>query len=490
MVIRVIENLLILYYFFYFLIDWIFFLIFLWQVKREKCNLAHHDDFEHYPVSILVPAYNEEVTIIPSVQMLLALDYPDFEVIVVNDGSKDGTLAKILASFPVLKVVPSKNIDDNKTYISTQKVNAVYTGLNGRLLVIDKANGGKADAINVGINYSQKKLVCTIDADSVLDKQALKQTVQPMLDDEKVFVSGGQLAVANGVSLVDNKVVNSVLPDNRWVQWQIIEYLKSFMIARYSMSKMNAILIMSGAFSVYKKKDLLQVGGFLTKNNDSDYLKNIKTTGKQTVCEDMEIVVRLWRYFYDKGEKARAVFLPHPVCWTEVPDNPGFLLRQRNRWHRGLAETLKIHGSMLGDPKYKAIGLFAFPYYMFFELLAPIIKIITFAFLIVAGSLGYFNESWVLLALLFATFASAVITCLSTIFIEQWTRKKQLASYDALRYKTGWDWLKLIMMSIWGDFVYAPFRIYAQLLGLKDFLQKKNEWYKFSRTGFGNQEEK
>ncbi len=262
------------------------------------------------------------------------------------------------------------------------------------------------------------------------------------------------------------------------------------MIARYSMSKINSIMIMSGAFSVYKKGDLLAIGGFLTENNDSDFIKQTGENGLQTVCEDMEIVVRMWRYFYEKGKKVKAVFLPHPVCWTEVPDNSNFLLRQRNRWHRGLAETLKIHKTMLFEPKYKMIGLFAFPYYLFFELLSPIIKILTLIFLIIAGMMGYFNQSWILLAVLFSTLASAVITSLATVYIEQWTVKHKLISFDALRYKTGMDWLRLIVMSILGDFVYAPFRIYAQMMGLKDFINKKNDWYKFSRTGFGESEEK
>lgn len=484
--IRIIENLLIIYYLIYFLIDWVFFLIFLFNVKKENTSISSNADFAEYPVSVLVPAFNEEVTIVASVQMLLALDYPDFEVIVINDGSNDETLTAILAVFPVKKIKISSLEKSINKFISTQKVNNVYVGLDGKLLIIDKVNGGKADAINVGINYSKKKLICTIDADSVLDQQALKQTVQPMMNNERVFVSGGQLAVANGVSLRDNHVINSTLPRNPWVQWQIIEYLKSFMIARYSMSKINAILIMSGAFSVYKRIDLLTVGGFLTQNNESEYIQKIGADGKQTVCEDMEIVVRLWRHFYEAGEKAKAVFLPHPVCWTEVPDNSGFLLRQRNRWHRGLAETLKIHSVMLFDPKYKMISLFSFPYYLLFELFAPIIKIATVLFLVVVGFLGNFNKSWILLAMLFASVASAVITCLATIFVEQWTRKKQLASLEALRYKTGWDWLRLIMMSILGDVVYAPFRIFAQLSGLKDFFLKKNEWYKFSRKGFKN----
>lgn len=483
--IRIIENLLILYYVFYFIIDWMFLVIFMISVRKEKLSIQTDDKFAEYPVSVIVPAYNEEVTVLHSIQMLLALDYPDFEVIVINDGSTDNTLKTILNIFKLKDI----DLGTKKTgTIPTKTVKRIYGKKN--LIVIDKENGGKADAINVGINYSSKRLICTIDADSVLDKIALKQTVQPMLDDDRVFVSGGQLAVANGVQLKNNKVINSYLPKNIWVQWQIIEYLKSFMVARYSMSKINSIMIMSGAFSVYKKGDLLAVGGFLTENNDSDFIKQTGGNGLQTVCEDMEIVVRMWRYFYEKGRKAKAVFLPHPVCWTEVPDNSNFLLRQRNRWHRGLAETLKIHKTMLFEPKYKMIGLFAFPYYLIFELFSPFIKIFTAIFLIITGIMGYFNQYWILLVVLFSTLTSAVITSLATVYIEQWTIKHKLISFDALRYKSGMDWIRLIVMSILGDFVYAPFRIYAQLRGLKDFINKKNDWYKFSRTGFGESDEK
>lgn len=476
---RIIENILILYYIFYFLIDWTFFLIFFISIRKEKLSTSENDVFRKYPVSVIVPAYNEEITIVHSIKMLLALDYPKFEIIVVNDGSTDNTLDKIIENFSL-----KENKIEIPEKIKTKEINKILVGENGKLVVIDKKNGGKADSINVGINYSEKKLVCTIDADSILDKSALKQTVQPMIDDKKVFVSGGQLAVANGVTIVDNRVVNSHLPKNKWIQWQIVEYLKSFMIARYSLSKLNSILIMSGAFSVYKREDLLYVGGFLTERNDSEFIRQLGSYGKQTVCEDMEIIVRLWRYFYDKKIEARAVFLPHPVCWTEVPDNPSFLKKQRNRWHRGLAETLQIHKAMMFEPKYKAIGLFSFPYYYFFELYAPLIKIFTFFFIVLEIALGNINSAWMLLTIIFATTVSALITSVSTVYIEQWTRKKKLVSFDALRYKTGKDWLTLIFMNVLGDFVYSPFRVYAQLCGLKDFLMKKKEWYKFNRKGF------
>ncbi len=479
--VRILENLLILYYVFYFLIDWTFMIIFMKSIKNENVGFTTDDKFADFPVSIIVPAFNEEITILHSVKMLLALDYPNYEVIVVNDGSKDNTLNILLQNYSFSEI--NKSFEE---IIHTEKIKKIYKSDN--LILIDKENGGKADSINAGINFSKNRIICTIDADSILDEKALKQTVQPIINDENVFVSGGQLAVANGIQIRNNKILKSELPKNIWVQWQIIEYIKSFLIARYGMSKINSIMIMSGAFSVYKRRDLLVIGGFLTKDNDSDYIRKIASNGSQTICEDMEVVVRLWRYFYENDVKAKAVFLPHPICWTEVPDNPRFLLKQRNRWHRGLAETLKIHKTMMFEPKYKMIGLFAFPYYFFFELLSPLIKIFTLVFLIYATFAGLLNQAWILLTVIFTTLASAIITSLSTVFIEEWSLKNKLTSYDALRYKTGKDWVLLLFVSILGDFIYAPFKIFAQISGLKDFINKKNEWYKFSRKGFGKKE--
>jgi cellulose synthase/poly-beta-1,6-N-acetylglucosamine synthase-like glycosyltransferase len=453
------------------------------NIKKEKTISDSDKSFINHPVSIIVPAFNEEITIIDSIKMLLSLDYPDYEVIAVNDGSKDSTLEKLLNSFQLIK---SDNL--KSAIIPTKAVNSVYKSKDYRLIVIDKQNGGKADSINVGINLATKKYICTIDADSILDKAALKQTVQPFIDDPTTFVSGGQLAVANGVTLHNNRVQSSQLPNNIWVQWQIIEYMKSFLISRYSMSKMNAITIMSGAFSLYRKIDLQKVGGFLTKHNKSEYLQKISIQGKHTVCEDMEIVVRLWRYFIDNKQIAKAKFLPHPLCWTEVPDNSVFLRKQRNRWHRGLAETLTIHSKMIFNPNYKLIGAFALPYFLLFELLAPIIKVFTLFFIILAMVTGNIYQQWLLLTLLFTTIISTLITSIGSVLIEQWSMKKQLSSREALRYKSTLDWLRLVIVSVFGDFIYVPFRILAQLEGLKDFINKKNDWYKFERSGFDQKE--
>ncbi|MDP8201623.1 MAG: glycosyltransferase, partial [Candidatus Tenebribacter burtonii] len=393
---RIIENLLIIYYLSYFVIDWLFFAVFLINIRKEKISISTTEEFKKHSVSIIVPAYNEEVTILDSIKMLLSLDYPNYEVIVVNDGSTDKTMQKLLNNFDLREFKFS-----NCNTLTTKSVNKCYKSKDSSLKVIDKSNGGKADSINVGINLASNKFICTIDADSILDKTALKQTVQPFIDDPDLFVSGGQLAVANGVALKNNLVYSSKLPSNIWVQWQIVEYMKSFLISRYSLSKMNAIVVMSGAFSLFKRDDLLAVGGFLTAHNDSEYIESSCGLGKQTVCEDMEIVVRLWRYFIAKKQTAKARFLPHPLCWTEVPDNPNFLLRQRNRWHRGLAETLTIHKDMIFEPEFKRIGTFALPYFLLFELLAPIVKLFTLFFIITAIILGSINQQWILLALLF-----------------------------------------------------------------------------------------
>ena len=483
MIFRIIESLLIIYYVIYFCLDWLYFIIFAAKIKNEKTSFDEDDIFQNHPVSIIVPAYNEEVTIIDSVQMLLSIDYPQYEIIVVNDGSQDSTLEKLLSTFPITKLA-----DCDCTGITTKDVNAIYKSQDGKLIIIDKQNGGKADSVNVGINNASKAYICTIDADSILDRSALKQTVQPFIDDPATFVAGGQLAVANGVTLQKNLVQMSRLPKNIWVQWQIVEYMKSFLISRYSMSKMNVNVIMSGAFSLYRLTDLQKVGGFLTQHNQAKYLQEIAIAGRQTVCEDMEIVVRLWRYFIDKKQAVKAKFLPHPLCWTEVPNNPEFLRKQRNRWHRGLAETLAIHSSMIFDPRYKLIGTFALAYYLIFELLAPLIKVFTLIFIAAAIALGNINQQWILLTLVFTTIISTLITSLGSVLIEQWSLKKQLSSRDALRYKSTGDWLRLILLSVLGDFIYVPFRIWAQIEGLIDFINKKNEWYKFDRKGFGRGE--
>ena len=478
LVLRIIEKLLIIYFSAYFLIDIVLYIYSILNFKKRTKTKTENIDYNRYSISVIVPAYNEEVSIVSCIKMLLEIDYKDFEVIVVNDGSKDETMKLLIDNFDLEEKEFSS---DN--YLKTKKIKNFFFDKNKKLIAIDKENGGKADSINTGINFSTKKYICTIDADSILDSQALRKVIEPFISNPNTFVSGGQLAASNDVVIKHNKVVSSRMPRNIWVLWQIIEYIKSFMISRIGLSRINALLIMSGAFSVYKKADLRNVGGFLTEHNDHPYLEKTIGVGHKTICEDMEIVVRLWRYFIEKKKKAKAVFLAQPVCWTEMPDNAKNLFKQRSRWQLGLAETLKIHRALAFEPKYGTIGLIAYPYYFLFELLSPVIKIFTLIFIVFAAFAGTINLAWVMLLIVSITLTTAIIMSSLTVVIENWSQKHFAANRDALRYKNFANWLWLLFVGIISDFSYAFFRLYSQFVGIIKFLQKKSEWNKFERKG-------
>ncbi len=477
---RIIEKLLIIYFSLYFLIDVVLYIYSLIIFSRKKTGKkpASCIDYSDYFVSLIIPAYNEEVSIVHCTKMLLNLDYPNYEVIVVNDGSVDNTLNELHKHFDFTEL--EITVSDG---LVTSPVKKVFSAKSGCLSLIDKENGGKADSINAGINYSNGNFVCTIDADSILDSNALKEVVRPFILDPNTVVSGGQLAASNDLTLKDNKVVNSKTPLNIWVLWQIIEYIKTFMISRLGLSKINSLLIMSGAFSLFKKQDLLEVGGFLTAFNKHDYIIETIGPGKQTVCEDMEIIVRLNRYFRDKKIVPKTVFLPKPVCWTEVPENGRNLFRQRSRWHQGLAETLRIHRKMIFEPKYGMTGLFALPYYFYFELLSPLMKVVSLVFIVLASIFGIINFEWVILLILSAMIVTAIIMSSITAAIESWSYKQGAVSRNALRYKSFKEWMWLVIAGIIAEFSYSFYKIAAQINGLISFLNRRSSWNKFERKG-------
>lgn len=479
---RIIEKLFIIYFTVYLVSDVLLYLnaLVFFFIRSKKIKLKLEYDYAQHPISIIVPAYNEEVSIITCIENLLELDYPDYQVILVNDGSKDQTVQTVLQHFDVEKT----ELKTQYNSLVTKKLLAAYRLKSDKnLLVLDKENGGKADAINIGINYASGKYICTIDADSVLDPDALKEVVNPFIQNPDTIVTGGQLAVANDVTIVNNRVQSARVPKNIWVQWQINEYIKSFMISRIGLSKINSLLIMSGAFALFKKQDLNEVGGFLTKINTFPYILNNVGRGKQTVCEDMEIVVRLWKYKKDLKLKAKAIFVPEAVLWTEVPDKASFLFRQRSRWHQGLAETLTIYRKSILEPKYGVTGMMALPYYFFFELFSPIMKVLSLVFITVAGYYGVFNAKWVLMLLAGILLTTAIIMSSITLMLEYWSEKHTETTRNALRYKNFKDWLWLLITGILSELTYSFFKIAAQLDGLKNFLKKKHDWKKFDRKG-------
>lgn len=475
-IVSVIENLIILYFAVYFLFD-IFLFFYALSIHRKK-NSKNEIDYSGHSISIIVPAYNEEVSIISCVQMLSGVDYEDVEIIVVNDGSSDRTLEKLLEAYPFeIKV---ENYESN---ISSAKVLSIRRSNSHNIVLLDKENGGKADSINAAINYASKRYICTIDADSILDVRALKMVVAPMIEDPRVFVSGGFLATSNDIILEGKKVVHSPMPSNAWVLWQIVEYLKSFMISRLALSRLNMLLVMSGAFSLFKKEDLLKVGGFLSEHNDHPCVVKMVGHKSKTVCEDMEIIVRLWRFHLENRLSGKAVFLPNPVCWTEVPDKGKNLYKQRVRWHQGLGETLRFHKIMMFEPFYKTIGLAAMPYYFFFEFLAPLVKVFSLLFLTTLSLVGFINASWMLLLLLSSLLITTLILSVITVILEIKNTKERLGNRSTLRYATFWDWLKLLGFSILGSFSYEFFKVFAQLKGMINIALHKHEWNKFERKG-------
>lgn len=475
-IIRVIENIIILYFALYFLFD-IFLFFFSLFVHKKKRRLKKID-YNGHSISIIVPAFNEEVSVVDCVEMLSLVEYQEFEIIVVNDGSEDNTLEKLREAFsfeprPVLA----------HQAIQTNRILSVESNRERHLILIDKENGGKADSINAALNYASKRYICTIDADSILDSLALKKVVIPMIEDERNFVTGGFLATSNDVVMKGRKVESYRMPKNLWVLWQIVEYIKSFMISRLALSRMNMLLIMSGAFSLFRKADLLKVGGFLSEYNESTYIKETIGKNRKTVCEDMEIIVRLWRYYLEKKEKGKATFLPDPICWTEVPEKAENIIKQRARWHQGLGETLHLHRALMFEPRYKIIGLIAIPYYYFFEFLAPLIKLFSLLFLTILSSLGYFNAQWMLLLLISGLLITTIILSVVTVMLEIQHKKNLTGNQQTLRYKTIFDWLWLLIVSILGSFTYEFIKLFAQLKGMLNIWQHKDEWNKFERRG-------
>lgn len=480
---RIIEKLLILYFALYLLIDIVLYLYALGifsKTSRKVKNGTLNDKLPQPPVSIIVPAYNEEVSIVVCVKMLMEIDYENYQIIVVNDGSSDNTLQKLMEEFDLKNT--SEFDPDEKSFITAQVKN-VYSSENRKLLIIDKENGGKADSINSAINIAEGEFICTIDADSILDSAALKRVIAPLLNDDSLFVSGGQLALSNDMKLQNNRVVSAKMPGNVWVLWQILEYISTFMIARSSLSRINALLIMSGAFSIFRKRDLKNIGGFLTKLNKAPYIEATIGVGKQTITEDMEVVLRLWRYYHENKHKAKAVFVPGPVCWTEAPEKPPQLFKQRVRWHQGLAETLWLHKQMIFEPKYKITGMLAMPYYLFMELLAPVVKLFTLIFIFVMIYAGLTHGEWILLMIIGVILLATVIMSTITVILENWSIKQSVANREALRYKTFFDWIYLLFVGIIGSFSYAFFKMYAQLHGIIGFFRKRQEWNKFERKG-------
>jgi cellulose synthase/poly-beta-1,6-N-acetylglucosamine synthase-like glycosyltransferase len=405
-------------------------------------------------ISILAPAFNEESTIEASLRALLALQYPSLEVIVISDGSKDRTVQVLIERFGL---VPVKTIYEQR--IKTKSVRTLYrSSTYPALVVVDKDNGGKADALNVGLSFAKGELVCAMDADTLIEADGLQRMVRPFLYATDVVATGGTIRVVNGSEVKFGRVIKTRVPTNALAGIQVVEYLRAFLFGRLGWNRLGGNIIISGAFGLFRRESVLSAGGYL----------------HDTVGEDMELVLRLKRLSYERGGPGKIAFVPDPVAWTEVPESLKVLGRQRDRWHRGLADVLWRHRRMLLNPRYGVTGLVVFPYYAFVELMAPVIEAI--GLISLAVGLIFHIVDWNFAALFYLT-AYGLGTALTAFTLI-------LEDLSFHRYETFRDRALLFWWALMENLGYRQMTVYWRLRGLWKFLRGKKDWGVMERKGF------
>lgn len=409
----------------------------------------------HKPISILVPAYNEEATVVASVRSMLDLHYPTFELIVINDGSRDDTLRVLTEAFNLHPVRSTL-----KRSVPHQPVRGAYRSVQyANLLVIDKENGGKADALNAGLNEAQYPLFCAVDADSLLDAQALLRVSAAFAHDPELVAAGGTIRILNA-SKVERGTVMSLRVPSGWLErFQIIEYTRAFLAGRATFSAAHMLLIISGAFGIFRREDVLSLGGYHTG----------------TVGEDMELVVRIHRRMRELGRSYRIRYFVDPICWTQVPNDFTTLRGQRDRWQRGLWETLWRHRAMLFNPRYGRMGLVAVPYYWLFEALAPILEVLGYVLFVVLLLLGRLDPAFAI-AFLALALLYGIMVSVAAFGIEVFMRKRYTRLSDR--------WL-LLGVAIVENLGYRQLLAVVRVLATFGVVRRAGTWGEMRRDRIG-----
>ncbi len=403
------------------------------------------------PVSILVPAYNEAQSIVSTVRSLLRLDYPHFEIVVINDGSSDNTLQSVIQAFGLVEFPEAY-----RRRLPTEPVGRIFalpeTGQQVRL--IDKQNGGKADALNAGINAARYPLFCVIDADCILQHDSLARVVQPFLEDSTTIAAGGVIRVVNGCKVRDGFLTEVDLPKSPLALLQTVEYLRAFLFGRLGWSPMNALLIISGAFGVFYKERVIAAGGYQG----------------DLVGEDMELVVRLHDRMIKDRRPYRITYVPDPICWTEVPEDLRSLFNQRVRWQQGLAESLTANWRLMFRAKAGMVGWVAYPFMLIFELMGPVIEVLGYVSVILLTLAGLLSMQ-AFVVFLFAAVGLGVLLSVNAMVLEE-------LSFHL--YPRPTQQLKMFALAILENFGYRQLTSIYRVIGLLRWMGKLRR-----RSGWG-----
>jgi cellulose synthase/poly-beta-1,6-N-acetylglucosamine synthase-like glycosyltransferase len=410
------------------------------------------------PISLVVPAYNEGPGISATVRSLLALNYPEFEVVIVNDGSKDNTLQTLIDDFDLHPVwrpyVPR---------IPSRPVRGVYESIRHKnLRVVDKENFGcKADAANAGLNLARHPLVAITDGDCILDASSLLRAVRPFVrDPDRTVAVGGTIRIANGCQVVGGRIAETGMPRGLLPRIQAVEYMRSFLLSRMAWSWAGGLLIVSGAFGLFDRRTILEAGGFAT----------------DTLGEDMELVVRLHHRLSDANADYRVRFVPEPVCWTEVPSSLRVLRGQRIRWHKGLLDVLWRHRSMMGRPRYGAVGVLALPSYLLFEVLGPVIELVGLVFIPTCWALGTLNTQFVLALVLLVGSLGVLFSMLAVLLDDVAFRS----------YRRTPDLARLATAALLENFGYRQLTAWWRVRASWEYLiGRRRGWGTMERSGLG-----
>lgn len=437
---------------------YIFQLIISFVKVRKNDKFRQSNDFGRYvdsenilPISLLIPAYNEQENIVQNIKSLMKIDYPEFEICVVNDGSSDKTHELIVEAFNLYKIESSA-----KTSIPTKEVRGVYYNIEyPNLIYVDKENGGKSDALNAGINISSYPLFACLDADSRIEPDALLKLCTEFLKHTDTIVAGGLVRIANGFKIRDGVVSDFTMPPKMVERFQIVEYYRSFLSGRVSWGVTNSMLIVSGAFGVFKKSAVIEVGGYKTN----------------TIGEDMEIVVRLHRYFKNHRRKYKIIFCEDAVCWTQGPMSLNDIRSQRRRWQIGLLDTLLSHKAMFLNPHFGFVGLFAVPYNWIFELLGAVIEVLGYFLIPFSLIMGELNMFFFIVYFLLAVLLGVILS-IGSLILEQYTRKSIMTAKQSL---------SLSLYTVLENFGYRQIITLFRVEGLLKYRKLRKTWGKIKR---------